>query len=53
MKLRAFIDALFILPYGFWGLRLYEVGFDWISAVIGVVLFFILLPVLIVFWSGP
>jgi len=51
-KLRLFIEPLAVLPFGFVGIRLFEVGFEWLNAVLLVVLLFIYLPVLVVLWGG-
>lgn len=46
-----FLFPLIVLPYGFWAIYFYENGFDWIVGVLGAVLFFIILPLIIVFWD--
>ena len=48
VKLRDLIIPLAALPYGYFAIRLYEFGFDWITAIMGIILFFIVLPVFIV-----
>jgi len=50
-QLRDFLEPLIILPFGFWGIYWFENGFSWIVAVIGAVLFFVVLPIFIVFWD--
>lgn len=46
-----FLEPLLILPYGFWAIYWVENGFDWITGISGAVLFFIVLPVVIVMWN--
>ncbi|HLF54805.1 MAG TPA: hypothetical protein VI612_03735 [Candidatus Nanoarchaeia archaeon] len=48
---RDFAEPLFILPYVFWILYLINNGFNWITIVLGAVLFFVVLPIA-VFWCG-
>ncbi len=50
-ELSDFLKPLIALPFGFWGIYWFENGFDWIVAVLGIVLFFIVLPAIIVFWG--
>lgn len=50
--LRKFGEPLAIIPFGFVGIRVVESGFNWLNAVLLVVLLFIYLPILIVLW-GP
>ena len=49
---RQFSEPLAVLPFGFVGIRLVESGFNWLNAVLLVVLLFIYLPILVVLW-GP
>ncbi len=51
LVLRDFLEPLFILPYGFWGIYLFENGFDWVVIILGAILFFVIPPVIIVFWE--
>ncbi len=48
LQLRGFLEPLIILPYGFWAIYWFENGFNWIVAVLGAVLFFVVLPIFIV-----
>ncbi len=50
-QFRDFLEPLLFLPYAFWGIYLYENGFDWIVASLGVVLFIIIPAVIIVLWE--
>ncbi len=50
-QLRDFLEPLLFLPYGFWGIYVYESGFDWIVASLGVVLFIIIPAIIIVLWD--
>ena len=46
-----FLEPLVALPYGFWAIYWYENGFSWVVGILGAVLFFIVLPIIIVFWD--
>jgi hypothetical protein len=48
---RDFLVPLLILPYGYLAIYWFENGFNWVVAVLGAVLFFILLPIIIVLWD--
>ena len=48
LGVRDFIEPLVVLPFVFWGLFWFENGFSWIVAVLGAVLFFVVLPCFIV-----
>lgn len=48
---RDFVEPLLILPYVFWVLYLINNGFNWITIILGAVLFFVVLPIA-VFWCG-
>jgi len=50
-QLKDFLKPLIILPYGYWAIYWFEHGFDWVVAVLGAVLFFILIPIIIVMWD--
>ena len=50
-QFRDFLEALLALPYGFWGIYFYENGFDWIVAILGVVLFIVIPAIIIVLWD--
>lgn len=50
-QFRDFLEPLLCPPYGFWGIYLYENGFDWIVASLGVVLFIIIPAFIIVLWD--
>lgn len=50
-QLKDFIIPLVALPYGFWGIYFYETGFDWIVAVLAIVLFIVIPAVLAVAWD--
>ncbi len=49
--LRDFLEPLIVLPYGFWGIYLFENGFDWVVIILGALLFFVIPPLIIVFWE--
>jgi len=49
LQLRNFVEPLIVIPFGWWGIYWFENGFSWIVAVIGIILFFVILPVFIVF----
>lgn len=51
LQLRDFLEPLIILPYGFWGIYWFENGFNWIVGIMGAVLFFVILPIIIVLWD--
>ncbi|MBS3147989.1 hypothetical protein J4219_03840 [Candidatus Woesearchaeota archaeon] len=46
-----FVRPLAVMPFGFWGMYWFEHGFSWIIAIIGIVLFFVALPLLVVWWD--
>jgi len=46
---RDFIEPLVALPYAFWGIYWFENGFDWIVAILAVLLFIIIPAVIITF----
>lgn len=46
-----FLLPLLALPYGFWGIYWYENGFDWIVAVLAVVLLIIIPAIIAVLWD--
>jgi len=50
-QLKDFLEPLIILPYGYWAIYWFENGFDWIVAVLGAVLFFIVIPIIVVMWD--
>ena len=49
--MRSFVEPLLSLPYAFWGIYLYEHGFDWIVAVLALVLFIIIPGIIVVYWE--
>lgn len=49
--LRDFLEPLLILPYAFWAIYFYENGFNWLVAILAIVLFIIIPGVLVVFWE--
>jgi len=51
LQLGDFLKPLIILPYGFWGIYWFDNGFNLVVAVLGAVLFFVFLPIIIVFWD--
>ena len=51
LQLRDFLEPFIILPYGFWGIYWFENGVNWIVGTLGAVLFFVLLPIVIVLWD--
>ena len=51
LSVRDFVELLLILPYGFWAIYWFENGFSWLVGVAGAVLFFIILPIIIVLWD--
>lgn len=50
-QLRDFLFPLLALPYGFCGIYWYENGFDWIVAVLAVVLLIIIPAIIAVLWD--
>ncbi len=52
VSFRDFVEPLVILPYSFWAIYWFENGFDWVVAVLGVVLFFFILPIIVVTWDN-
>jgi hypothetical protein len=50
-QFRDFFEALLFIPYGFLGIYFYENGFDWIVAILGVVLLIIIPAIVIVLWD--
>ena len=50
-ELRDFLEPLIILPYGFWGIYLFDNGFDWLVIVLGAILFLIIPAVITVMWE--
>jgi len=50
-QLRDFLLPLLALPYGFLGIYLYENGFDWIVAVLAVVLLIVIPAIIAVLWD--
>jgi len=50
--LKDIVVPAIILPYGYLGIRVFERGFDLIGIVIAILLFLVVLPSVIVLWSG-
>jgi hypothetical protein len=50
-QFKDFLEPLLALPYGFFGIYLYENGFDWIIGALGVVLFIVIPAIIIVMWD--
>ena len=50
-KGRRFVEALISVPYAFWVIYFYENGFNWLVAVLAIILFIIIPGVLSVFWK--
>ena len=51
LSVRDFVEPLLVLPYVFWGIYFFEHGFNWLVAVLAIVLFIIVPGVLSVFWE--
>jgi hypothetical protein len=51
VRIRSFIEPLIVLPYGFWAIYFYENGFDWIVAVLAIILFIVIPGIISVFWE--
>jgi len=49
VSIRDFAEPLVSIPYAFWAIYWFENGFDWIIAVSGIILLFVILPALVVF----
>ncbi len=49
LSMRDVVEPLISVPYGFWGIYLYENGFDLIVAVLAIVLFIVVPGIIIVF----
>lgn len=52
VRLRDLVEPLIILPYGFWAMYWFENGFNWIVAVVGAILFFIIFPIIVFTWDN-
>ena len=50
-QLSDFLLPLVALPYAFWAVYFYENGFDWIVAVLAVVLFIVIPAIVAVLWD--
>ena len=50
-QFRDFLEPLLLLPYGFFGIYLYENGFDWMIGALGVFLFIVIPAIIIVLWD--